>query len=469
MKKGILIHLIWLLVAAAAFAVGHYVLPPAPSDSADSNVIQRNIIQQNQGNSLLGNKDGSDNANGSGAGIGTIDPATGKRLLSKAEMHDAILAAIREPNLLTKNAMFAEILASISPDNIEDAVRAMREGNPGRDDFGQMRILTYAWGAMDPEAALAYTQEEITDNRGSTFTTMSVLSGWATEDPQGALAWLQGQEDLDGWELQAYERGIMSGFAEADPEAAAQYVLSLEDENQQRQYMDLITREQIQTKGLDEAKLWITNLPDGEAKIAAYDTVASQFARSDLDAAAEWAAGIAGDPQAVRAIAEVADELAERNPQEGLLWSLNLPAGDAQSQAIRATFSEWSREDPTGASEYLNTMAASPAKDQAVASFATSAAREDGEGGVAWATTIQDPQLREEATVRAAQAWNRQDSQAVAAWLPASGLSAESQQAVLNPQPRNDGRRDGPFGVFGGGGRGPGGGGGGRGPGGGGR
>ncbi|MEM8953985.1 MAG: hypothetical protein AAGD22_07540 [Verrucomicrobiota bacterium] len=465
MKKGILTHIIWLAVAAGAFAVGHYVLPPAPSESSSTQVVQRNIIQQAQGNSLLGNKendvDSISASNGDNGNAGTRST----RMLSKSEMHDAILSAIREPNLLKKNALFAEILANISPDNIEDAVRAMREGNPGRDDFGQMRVLTYAWGAMDPEAALAYTQEEITDNRGSAFSTMSVLSGWATEDPQGALAWLQGQEDLDGWELQAYERGIMSGFAEADPEAAAEYVLSLQDEGQQRQYMDLITREQIQTKGLDEAKLWIANLPDGEAKISAYDTLAGQFTRSDLDGAADWAAGLAGDPQAVRAIAEVADELAERNPQEGLLWSLNLPAGDAQSQAIRATFGEWSRDDPIAASEYLNTMAASPAKDQAIASFATNAAREDGEGGVAWATTIQDPQLREEATVRAAQAWNRQDSEAVASWLPASGLTAESQQAVLNPQPRDGGRRDGPFGAFGGGGRGPGGGGG-RGPGG---
>ena len=434
-KKAIILNLVWTVIAVGAYAFGQH-FGSSSNESGNAGASSKRFAGLLPDSSLDETKEKNELSDAAKevAGLGEDSPQLiNGRKLSRDEMREAILSALNEPNPLKANLLFAQLLAQLDPENIESAMDTLRENADGQAPFRNMGLLTYAFGAMDGEKAIEYAQG--IEGRGSVFTTSSALSGWASNDPQAAMAWLQSRENLEGMEKAMFARGLVNGLAQTDLNMATEYALSVGDADMQRQFFDVIAREQM-NKGIEAASAWANTLPD-DAKSDALYNIARQFTRDDLDAAAKWASNYATEPYGNFAVAEVADELSERDPLAAIDWLNSLPTGDAQSSGMAATFREWGRNDPTAASEYLVAMPDGASKDQAVGAFAATIAREDPESAITWASTVADPQIREQSMIRAGQSYFRTDPAAAQTWVQTSGLSREAQEAVLNP-PRPD-------------------------------
>jgi len=433
MNKTIVIHALWVAVAGATFAIGRMTASSGAEASADGRETKRgpglsSIVEA-----------GGDKAPAKSAGVVQDDflsryIASESGQLSTDSMAKAMREALAENDPVKRSLMMAQLMQNLTPENVQAALAALRESPDRRENFQYLALLQYAWGKIDGAAAIAAALESGGD-RGGPFGAMSALAGWASSDPEGAKAWIAGQED--GREKMMYTGGLIEGLAKTDPAAATAYVLSLaapqagEDGrvgfDPRDRYISNIAGEMLK-QGVEVASAWAHSLPEGSMKASALGEVAQFYARQDPAAAAKWIESYADSADAGRAVREVADRWAREAPSDAAKWVTALPV-DAQGDALLSIFSQWGQKEPLAASEYLATMEPSSGRDSAVSGFSRELADEDPTAAMEWAGSIADADLRQSTEISVARDWYREEPEAAKAWA-LENLPAESQEAI---------------------------------------
>ncbi len=444
MQKEHVIHGAWALAATGAFVLGG-LGKGDPSDSAAGSSQAGRAADGGAGAgaaSVLGA--GSDRA-GAPVAAGADGPGSATANGGAVALSDSQIAAISadafsDPNPLRRSLAFTKLLEGITPENAQTMLQAMRDGQPSGD---QWRLFLYAWGGVDGAGAMAYAAENLEGDRLQRFQD-STLTGWASKDPTAAMAFVDSIPDADGGAEQRARlmNSLIGGLADYDIGLATDYTFQLAEAGNREagRYLYTIASEQIRKEGLDGGIAWAENLPDGDLKGSALDTVAGRFVNSDPEAASAWAAQFADASWGARVIEEVGDEWAERDPKASVAWLETLPQGAGRNEGTYSAFREWAQRDAMAASQHLVDMPDSAAKDHAVRGLSRTIAARDPQSAIAWAETIQSDAMRTETLTRAGQEWFRRDSAAAAEWLSTSGLSAEAQEQVVNP-PQRDRRR----------------------------
>jgi hypothetical protein len=469
-KSALVLNLLWAIVAAGTFYAGIKWNGSRPQGSASRPAAKVPVTPDLPAITSLGttvkatvvsrDNDVLDFFKRYGLGEGVP--------VSPEAMKMAISEALRESNPIKSQMLFARLMEELTADNAPSVLAMLRENVAGFDSMRFMGMLGYAWGQVDPKAAME--QMASSGDRGGRMSQTSVLSGWASTDPKGATAWLDAYE---GDDKQWLTQSLVSGLAKSDFEAASKYAAAIQDEGERTRSAETLARELIKTGGVEKAAAWFASLTDERMKSGAFDTVIQQLTRSDPDRAMEFVKQHAGEDFARGAAGSLAQELARKDIQKGLEFAGSL-TGPAQARAYGQIVNEWMDRDEGAhsveASQFVGSLPAGAGRDAGAAAIARRVVGDDPEAAIAWASSIQDPQNREEALIETARRYMRQDSQAATAWLAQSGLSAEAQQQVTAPRGdfRGDfrggfqgggrgGRGGGPPGGFGGGG--PGGGG----------
>lgn len=443
MNKSLLLNVCWLAIAVAAFVVGRITV--APGDDSATSESGRNggsaIRRGPDGTPLPGSRGDRSESRG-GRGIG--DNSDGVPTVTVGQF-------LRESDSLQANKLFADLLLGLDADNAPAIFDQLVEN---RVEDQRIGLFLEAWGKLDGAAAMEAVANLQGDGRRRAMASLSVISGWATVDPEAAKAHIAGAEE--GWEKAMLNQGFVSGLAKSDPLAATDYVLELEAAQQANpegqngddrwrgfafdRQLDAIANEQLR-RGTTEATSWAESLPEGSIKAAAFDRVAEKFASDDPEAAAEWIKSHAGNEYAERGVREVVEELARRDPAQAASWIEELPA-DSQPRAMAETFNRWTREDPVAAGEYLTSMPQSPVRDSAVSSFARELDREDPSTAAQWAATIGDAEMRTETLSSVARSWLRTNPDQAKQWLPTSGLTQEAQENAIRDAERGGDRGD---------------------------
>jgi hypothetical protein len=205
--------------------------------------------------------------------------------------------------------------------------------------------LIAEWAATDPQAGLAYLQQ---NDRGNAS---QLMREWLRVDPQAAInglltSNLKGREDM---------RGLLSDIARVAPERLAE-VVALLPKSESR---------------------WDTTAQDAFAI----------FAGKNPDAARAAAQALQG-PLRGQALAGVARALAETDGAGTLAWAQTLPAGEERDAALKATLAGWAKSNPAAALEKLDLVP--PGGDEmyhasdAGAQVLREAAKRDWNGTVKW-------------------------------------------------------------------------------------
>jgi hypothetical protein len=347
--------------------------------------------------------------------------------LEKTDLRGLAEMAVRDRNPVTRRMAFAKLLGALTPANAEGVRAQLLElGVEGEmwDDFH------FAWGAIDGAKAFASAAKSPEQDMGAT------LRGWASADPQAALAMMDNlPRNMQGNrnELMAY---IAEGLAVNDPNKAIELAQRLASSGYEKtaNLMETVAAEQVRSKGVAEAALWAQNLPAGALKSSALRRISEVYARRDPEAAAKWVGSIAADNDAAGAIERLGSQWGVANPVAAADWLRTLPSSQGQSAGLRSIFGDWEDRDPVAAGDYLYRMPRTPQRDAAIGGFASGYAWQDPQTAIAWANDIGDPTIRENALRRVGRAYLRRDPNGAQAWLPNSGLSPETQQQVLTQQ-----------------------------------
>jgi hypothetical protein len=292
---------------------------------------------------------------------------------------------------LERREIFNQILANLTPEN----AKLMREQIVHLDtDSSEFRDFHYQWGALAGEEAVLNGAETRERDMATT------LSGWASADPDGALAYFNSL-DANQQNRSDLKWGAITGLTRVDPNLAVSFAMERMEggDRDATRLMDRVAREVIRSGDPADAANWATTVPAGAMQDAA--------------------------------IRRVAEEYAEQDPVGAVGWASTLPAGDGRNRAMRESFSEWAREDPQAAANRLSSLPDSPERDSAAYGYATRVAWEDPVAGIEWANTIADERTRTRALMDTGRAYFRRDVNAAREWLSNSGLNAEQQRQVL--------------------------------------
>ena len=431
MKSSLLTHSAWSVAALGTFALGYGLAKPSGSENGPGS---NRSLTVREGASAMA-PGGPLSAKSAEAASATDAITSRPASLTPSQIDVLAKEAFTDPNPLTRSRAFAKLLESMTPENAGALMESLKSNRAGGDE---MRLFLYAWGAMDSAGALAHA--ETLEGRDKTRFLQSALPGWASKNPDAAIAWLNTM--AEGEEKERYRGSLVSGLADRDIGLATSYVLArgAAGDKEADEYIETIAMEQLRKNGPAASVLWGESLPEGPLKNEALEEIADAYVQRDPAAAAAWAEKYATANTGAGIVEEIGEEWAQRDPKAAVTWLNGLPDGPAKSEGTFSALREWTRRDPTAASEYLAVLPASASKDSAVSGFARSLAREDPESAIIWAKTITNETSRVQTLTQAGQAWFRRDPAAATTWLQSAQLPAATQQAILNP-PRDERRR----------------------------
>ncbi len=433
--KSLAPHFIWLVVVTGSFAAGTFLTRQSNEPGPGGDPSARRVVS-----SSAANQPGAGNAPGHSGNASSPDDiasfldqyrigSTGR--LNEKGMAAATLDALRESDPVKGSLMFAMLLEELTPENAGAARDAISETTSGRDSMRFLTLFNYKWGAIDGAAAVVRAQED--GGWEANMSTSISLSGWASADPDAALAWLDenakdGDDRTKGW----WMRGLINGVSNSDPDKATKLVtkLAAEDPDSASRYVGTIARTKLKD-GVASADTWMNSLDNPKLREGALATIGEHLSRSDPKEAAQWIQQYADEPGSERAVGDVADEWAEKDPKAAVDWVKSLDPGDSQNRGMNEVLSEWSRNDPTAASQYLSSMPDGGSKDHAITGLVRGTLREEPESALEWANTISDPDMREKTMIDAGASWLRRDKEAAAAWMGSAGLPESTQNAMI--------------------------------------
>ncbi|MGK0186170.1 MAG: hypothetical protein ACI9R3_001953 [Verrucomicrobiales bacterium] len=423
------LHIIWILVAGAAFGAGWF-LRPTPEIGDPSVSSGTGPAVTSTAGTAAGQSEGVQKFGGTSEKIGVQKYFDGNGIIRAKDMGRAMRDALKESDPLKSNLLFTQLLSELTPDNIDSALAALREAPQGWEMWQKMGLFVGAWGKLDGLAALDYAKEM--QGPGRMFGSAAALSGWASIDPDAAIAWAD-ENQSEGRENIMAKAGILRGLAISDPARATEYLQNLPENTEGLdRLVDTVANEQMK-QGMDSATTWAASLSTDALKKEAFEQLGDEYARQDPVKAASWIESYADNAYTSEAVEEIADEWAEIDPGAAVAWASKLPEA-TQATAMESAFQEWEESDAEGASAYLQNMESSPAKDAAIAGFVSDLGKDEPAAAIQWANTIENEATRTEALTDVAKDWFNEDADAAGSWIETSGLPVESVKEITTPR-----------------------------------
>lgn len=332
----------------------------------------------------------------------------------------------RATDPITKRALFSELMAGLTAENaleIREQITHLGGDDPDFRDFH------YAWGRVAGLEAVLHGMETDESDMGPS------LAGWASSDPAAARDWYAALENEGnrGANQQALKAALVHGLAIADPGMAADFVYALGDAGDKRakEMMGIVMGKVIRSGGAQDAAQWAADLGPGDLRGHALWEATRAGIRDDANATLEWAGDLArDDPNAGSIAYGIAQEMGGRDGPKVAEWLGSLP-GDKVTSAYGPLLGGWTKADPLAASEFVAAMPPSESRDHAIGGMVYTHRWEDPAAAAQWATELSSAEGREKVLSLAAEAYIRKDPAGAAEWLPASGLSIEAQQRLV--------------------------------------
>jgi hypothetical protein len=270
--------------------------------------------------------------------------------LNKKQIRSLVLQAIKSSNPVKRRQAFDRLLEEMQSGTFtnEQAMtirHAMAENGASGE---QWKHFDYAWGANDPEAALAHINDIPPQYRDGFLYNM--IPGLASVDPQAAIGLFAELAP----ELQAkIRRRLFEGLIDNDVEVATNYIYEVTDPSEHNwRPMDTLTRELVKEDGLDDTLAWAAELPEGSLRGNAWSA-----------AYAHWAA---------------------REPQDAVQSIIEMPPSDDRNQAINGFISALAHQDGKRAVEWAAEITEPGMRQAAMVRAATQYYRQDQQGAANW-------------------------------------------------------------------------------------
>ena len=289
----------------------------------------------------------------------------------------------------------------------------------------EMRPFTYAWAAIDAEAAVDYSLNlRITGSQRRREAISESVRSWTNHDQgAGAMAYLA-TLDPSTDDYRVVSQNTVMGLAEGGhPELANGLISSLEDNDTRDMLVFRVLIELLRGEP-DAIKNWVNSIPSdapNNLKATAFERAMALIVGLNPTYAMEWfQENQFTDYAGGKAIATILKGLVETRPEDALAWVMSLPPSDARNEAVRDAAYNWLKAYPEPASEFLRANLHLPELTDAIFPYAQYMIKADHVQAVDWALRVPVPYERVRVLSQALIVWGRRDRPAVIEWLKAN-------------------------------------------------
>ena len=442
MNRSLFPHIIWIFVASISFIVGYKFFPADDGRSAGPAVSGQGDQSLNDGKSLNREGNGASKQQGDRAGfeIGG-NTSSKKKILTDLEIESLGQKLKDSTSPIDRRLAFSQLLDGLTAENallIRGQIKDFDAGSP------EFKEFHYAWGAVGGTDAIMFGVDTVEPDMSP------ALSGWASSDPQKAIAWFEAldMENDSSFDPLLKDRkmkaddlrnhlmgGLVQGLADTDPDLAIEFVQGVLDSGNKAAHgmVHAPISAMIRSSSPLEAAQWANQLDEGFVRDQAMSRTADHFARKDFEAAKEWAESVSSNDGAERIIGPVTRNWASRDPEAAMDWVSGLPEGKAQHSGTWAALNGWAGKDPTAASDYLANMPDSEMRNAAISGFSDRLVWENPQAAMTWASSITSDEMRNDTMTRVGRSWARKNPQAAADWAENTpGIPSTIQTEIEN-------------------------------------
>ena len=311
-----------------------------------------------------------------------------RRMLSGQEAILDLEKSLRSTHPVQRLQAFAWILQDPDLGNIQTALNAYESWTSGSGRLSELKTLSFAWGQVDPQAALKWAQKQ--EHWEKYVANSSIMDSWARRDADAAIAWAKANFDGDD---NPYYVGIINGLSESSLPRATDLMTELPYGRIRGRSAHLLF-EKVWNKGEDTAIHWAEHLPEGSLQNFAYGELGEKLARSDMPRAIEWVESMEESPIKAAVSKKVVREIAKKSPPESAEWVASLPEGKSKTSGMMEVAEIWSQRDPAAVAEWINELPADTNRDPLIETLVNKIHKSDPQSALAWAETISNPERR---------------------------------------------------------------------------
>lgn len=399
-QKPLLIALGWTTCTALAFWAGMHWSGDDTSTSSrkggSAGILGAATSRETDGKSGIAGS-GESGAASSSSGPFSFSKAVKDLTVEETAARMKEILAMEDPQ--AKMEAYLEFMKSLSGDaQIASAMEALTENYSNRERGREFSMLMTRWAKESPEAALAWTQTH--DDWRKQWGTQTALAVWAQADPAKAAAWAMAHPPKNKDEGNYHMVGVISGIAKSNPELASHLAENLDRSEARGQAMDKVLDSWFKLRGDEAAKTMVMGLGEGPYKNGILN--------------------------------RLAERLADKDPKAAAAWVTTLPAGEAKPGIVSEVIDEWADKNANDAGAWLNSLPHDATMDQPRERFAWKVQEENPEAALAWAGTITDEKRRDEASYRLVREWMEREPDVARAWVSASQLPADMRERLIN-------------------------------------
>lgn len=245
-----------------------------------------------------------------------------------------------------------------------------------------------------------------------------LVSKWADLDPEEASRWVEGLQDPDN--RQNGRLALVSELAGQSPERAAAYAAPLLSKPGGAELASAL----VNAWGTQDPKAtaqWLDSLAAGKVREQAAGALATVWAASDIAAATHWSETLKDTDMKEQVTDHLATTWGAIEPEKALTWLDTLPQNKARTEATRGALDSWAATDYPGLEKWLSSRPAGPVSDMARMSLGEVQMDRDPASAMQTAQGISDPDERDDTLVKYYRYWRKRDAKAAIAWLQSSG------------------------------------------------
>ena len=395
------ISVIVIIMIIGIFLAGRFTALP-DNDSAVNTALSRNAASTVRSHSSL-------------SSIHTVrrlpsDSTSENRVKQFSEQIEDILS---QNDQLDRTRSWVEFIDGLSGDEFPDVLTAFQANGVTRERMGEYALLLNAWAKIDPLAALDYT----TANTTTPFARKTILTTWAQNDQEAAIAWAKNNYKGDG--ANPWLVGVIRGIAGNDIERATELMNTLPYSRESREALAAILPAVIDMEP-EAARKWIDAISNERLRTGAMDRIIEKLAAVDPQGTLDWMLATPGRTTD-RKMDNVFSLWARRDEKAAIDSYQQLPPGKERSNALRGIINAMANKDPKVVAEFLDSNSGD-ATDHVYEQFVWSSFHKDPSFAISYIGRIQNEATRNNMYSRTLNAWMRRDESAAFSWIESNQL-----------------------------------------------
>ena len=361
MKRILQKHGPWALITISTFLLGaHWSRQSEISDVREAQAAEKRlprtrshsaISSRSSSASKYNSKSPASSARSARDGHDRAAGSPGSIPLGQQQIESLVRDSVKSGSPVQSRLAFDRLLqqmqaSGFTPENALAIRQAMREhGATGE----QWKLFDYAWGASQPEAAIAHLEEMPPEAQNGFLHNM--IPGLASENPQMAIDLFASLEP----DLQARIRPrFLEGLVDNDIALATDYLYRASDpENPDWRPMDQLAREIERDRGLDSALAWAADLPEGSLRSNAWSAAYAVWARQDPFAAIQSITEMAPSSDRDLALNGFVSSHAGDDGERATAWAAQIASPGLREAALIRAGTQYFRQDQSAASAWF--------------------------------------------------------------------------------------------------------------------